>query len=200
LHPLVRYWRQLRGSIHPADSQILTSTKHPFDLSFPPPAFIGDIVKAKIIVLMANGGRSSEAALAQEFRAPNAARNYLDCLHNPRPAETQFTAEYYQRGALWDHLRSGHACLINAVAYRSREVSGDVYSIADLLPSTIFHRQWLFDFALPAAATGKIAIIAKRTKLWALNNVRLYDGVFEDAPATRYVASNCWNEARAWVN
>jgi len=41
---IVDHWRQLTGAAHPLDAPIFRSAEHSFDLRFPPPAHIGDVL------------------------------------------------------------------------------------------------------------------------------------------------------------
>jgi hypothetical protein len=50
------FWERLEGSVHPDDRLVFEKHPHSFNLDFPPPAFVGDIDNAPIIILMANGG------------------------------------------------------------------------------------------------------------------------------------------------
>ena len=67
-------------------------------------------------------------------------------------------------------LGAGSA-IINALAYRSPKIGQEPENmkIAEVLPSVLFHRDWLRQELLPAVRTQKILVIAKRPKLWNLN-------------------------------
>lgn len=50
---LAEYWAKLDGTVHPDDvSEFEKYPNHGFNLVYPPPAFIGDIVKAPVIILV----------------------------------------------------------------------------------------------------------------------------------------------------
>jgi hypothetical protein len=55
-HAIVRHWSHLSDAVHPSDAPVFYANKHSFNLEFPPPAFIGDIINAPVILLDANGG------------------------------------------------------------------------------------------------------------------------------------------------
>jgi hypothetical protein len=190
---IVQFWRRLNGSLHPDDAPAMSndSRSKEFELSYPPPAFIGDIKRASIFVLMANGGRSDDVRLAKEFESAKSVKEYIARLHKPRPAEPGFTSPYYQRGKLWEYLRSGKACVVNALAYRSREVTTDVRQIAELLPSVLLHRSWLIERAIPAARRREIAIIAKRPGLWRFDRT-----AYGDSPLKRILEKTLKGGAR----
>jgi hypothetical protein len=138
--------------------------------------------------------------LAKEFEGAESVKEYIDRLHKPRPAEQGFTSPYYQRGKLWEYLRSGEACVVNALAYRSRKVTTGVRQIAELLPSVLTHRTWLTEHAIPAARRREVAIIAKRPGLWRLDRTACADaGLFHDHEGTRYVSYEAWRQAEAWL-
>jgi hypothetical protein len=197
--PIIAFWKRLRASIHPDDERVLSAEASPFELSYPPPAFISDIGRASIFILMANGGNSTQEALEQEFNRPNAIKEYIARLHEPRPSEPEFTAPYCRVGQLWEYLKSGRACVINAVAYRSREVTEEVRRFANVLSSVAEHRNWLRSFAIPAASRRRIAIVAKRPKLWKLARNEEHNGVFHDHEGTRHVSNESWTRANDWL-
>ena len=84
---LVQFWRQLRRFVHPRDQSFLRTNEHPFHLNFPPPAYNGDIDRAPVILLTANGGWIDDAAVKQEMRLFGGQKKYLDYIHNPRPMQ-----------------------------------------------------------------------------------------------------------------
>ncbi len=53
---IVNYWRRLEGPLHPDDKAVFDVHYHSFNLNFPPPAFIGDVENAPVVLLEANGG------------------------------------------------------------------------------------------------------------------------------------------------
>jgi len=54
---LRRFWARLEDSVHPDDKPIFAEyPQHTFNLKFPPPAFVGDVDAAPIVILMSNGG------------------------------------------------------------------------------------------------------------------------------------------------
>lgn len=77
------FWQRLNGAVHPEDRVALTSHPHTFDLRFPPPAFIGDVDHAPLVVLMLNGGVAADLQAA-EFPTPGDSTEYIDWLNNQR--------------------------------------------------------------------------------------------------------------------
>ena len=151
---------------HPDDAELFRTHEHSFNLDFPPPAFIGDILNAPVVMLDANGGYHPSAT-PWEFSQPGAIERYLDCLRRPRPAERDQVAPYYAGRKFADLLFSGHLTLVNAVAYRSPGISQEPMNrrLAELLPSTHVHRKWLRG-VLQSAARGERLVVAHRNGLW----------------------------------
>ena len=79
LKPLVDFWSVLTGTVHPLDKNILHENPHRLNLDYPPPAFIGDIRRARIIVLKKCGGYNRER-VEEEFNDPARPDLYRECL------------------------------------------------------------------------------------------------------------------------
>jgi hypothetical protein len=187
--------------VHPEDEPVFAESpayRDHFNLDFPPPAYVGDVENAPVIVLMANGGCSDLNALRLEFRTPVHVTEYIARLRKPRPADPRYTSPYYQAGVLGERLASGDACVVNALAYRSREMTDSIRRIAEKLPSVAAHREWLTKVAIPAAREGQRAIIAKRPGLWSLGSTAP-NGLFPDHPGTRHVSAAAWDWADTWI-
>ena len=88
--------------VHPDDRLLFAAQPHSFNLDFPAPAFVGDILGAKIIILAANGGYDPFVT-AEEFKEPDAAENYMHRLNNPSHVNWAKAAPYY-RGVNYAHL------------------------------------------------------------------------------------------------
>ena len=164
------FWRQLAGTVHPADEPVFAAHPgHSFNLDFPPPAFIGDIDRAPIIVLMSNGGYRSGVTEA-EFPDANSINEYRDWLRGKIKSMPSHLSKYYTWQALGDWIAAGQAVLVNAVAYRSPNLSQEPanQAVARELPSLAAHRRWLFQEALPQAAAGKRFILVHRNRWWAV--------------------------------
>jgi hypothetical protein len=169
--PLVAFWGKLKETVHPVDRAVLTRNmhQHTLNLAYPPPAFVGDIRRARIFVLKANGGYD-EAETAHEFASPGSAELYRQRLRNPGACSECNTASYYLRGTLGHWLRGGKAAIVSALAYRSPKISEEPQNVAivEKLPSVQFHRAWLRSHLLTALDAGRILVIVKRPKLWKL--------------------------------
>ena len=47
--PLIEYWAKLKGNIHPDDEAVRALAPKELNFDFPPPAFVGDVRKARDI-------------------------------------------------------------------------------------------------------------------------------------------------------
>ena len=166
---LATYWAALGGAIHPEDEATFANNPdHGFDLSFPPPAFIGDVENAPIIILDNNGG-FDPTTTPGEFRAMGAADGFRGDLAGSTVVDRRapWVSPYYLQRNFTSWLITGEAALVNGVAYRS--VSGREKSVAKLtkvLPSASFHRRWLMDAVLPAVDRGERFLIVHRWSRW----------------------------------
>ena len=168
-HPLVRHWSQLCGRVHPLDAPVFAAHGHSFNIDYPPPAFIGDIINAPVVLLDANGG-FDPAVTPSEFASPGAVERFLGLLRNPRAVHPSEIAPYYGARNYADLIAAGDMVLVNAVAYRSPAISRepDNRRLAERLPSTAIHRAWLRESLLASAGRGERLIIAHRTSLWKI--------------------------------
>lgn len=168
------YWGKLQktksGWVHPDDLELLRSEDHSFNLDFPPPAFVGNVVDAKIIVLAANGGYHPTVT-PSEFEASGAEAAYIDRLSHPGSADWSAVAPYYNGYINYaSMLLSGEAAIVNACAYRSPKISEEPANrkLIKRLPSVAFQLRWLVECVLPDAEAGKRLIVGKRQGLWRL--------------------------------
>ena len=77
------FWRRLEGPVHPDDRPVFDRLKHTFNLDYPPPAFIGDIDHAPVVVLMANGGYDAKLT-PTEFARPEDTVEFIEYLKGGR--------------------------------------------------------------------------------------------------------------------
>ena len=175
-HPLVRHWRKLTGKtqlngrdvyVHPDDIKVLADHPGCFNLDYPPPAYVGNIVSAPVVMLLTNGGYNSEGT-KNEFSKRGAAKRYLDCLHDPSLMCPKGYSDYYLKWNYKELLRAGYLAVVNVAAYRSPNFSSVRQRIAGELESVKLHRRWLHETLLPEAAAGKRLIIAHRYTHWDL--------------------------------
>jgi len=171
LSSIRNFWRRLEGSVHPDDQPILG--KHPdhsFNLDFPPPAFIGDVDTAPIVVLMSNGGYKhgqTEKEFPDELHCTEH-RNYLRGLRAALPSRV---SNYYTTGILGGWIAEGSAVLVNAVPYRSPRLSEEKTNqrVATQLRLLEVHRRWLLDEVLPEAKAGKRFVLVHRNRWWKVS-------------------------------
>lgn len=170
---LSEYWGQLQktaiGWVHPDDGFLLEHEPHSFNLDYPPPAFVGNISDAPVIVLAANGGYD-QTRTSREFEAHESSQLYLERLANPASANWAEVAPYYQGINYADLLLNGKVAIVNACAYRSKKISEEPNNkkLIKKLPSVRFNRKWLIEVVLPAANRGERLIAGKRYGLWDL--------------------------------
>ncbi|MDP2818346.1 MAG: hypothetical protein Q8O29_08710 [Polaromonas sp.] len=197
------YWSKVRqtkqGWAHPDDEDLLGREPHTFNLDFPPPAFVGDIENAKIIVLAANGGYSASVTPG-EFAAIGAADRYLKRLSFPAEADWQEVAPYY-RGINYSELVfSGKAAIVNACAYRSPKISEepDNRRLIKKLHSAQFTRRWLIEVVLPQMQAGSRVIVGKRHGLWDLpSSIKQSNGFIADpAPVSPHFSVAVWEQLK----
>jgi hypothetical protein len=173
---IVKFWRQLIGAVHPADVDVLAAAPGLFNLDYPPPAYVGDVDNARVILLNGNGGYKP-AITPLEFPDKASIERAIIRLHYPAPIEPSDVSEYYSNANYSHWLKSGEMAMVNAVAYRAPEITESVRRIAGGLPSTQIHIQWLMGEVIPAAATGQRLIIAHRNGMWNLNRNIEFSGV-----------------------
>lgn len=162
------FWSDLRGPVHTKDEPVFRrNANHTFDLRFPPPAFIGDIENSPIIVLMSNGAYKP-GITENEFRNERDISEYLAYIRGETKRLPSSLASYYSTGRVGEWIYTGQAVLVNAIAYRSPQLSGEPQNkkIAEALPSLQVHRHWLLNEVLPAAADGKRFVFVHRNSWW----------------------------------
>ena len=113
-----QFWKRLSGTIHPDDASVFEAHQgHGFNLAYPPPAFVGDVDNAPIVVLMSNGGYKPSQTEA-EFPDAHSASVFRRWLHGDVTSLPSTLAAYYTSGVFGDWIAAGKAVVVNAVAYR----------------------------------------------------------------------------------
>ena len=200
-HPLVKHWRKLKGKtrlngkdvyVHPDDINVLRDCKHDFNLDYPPPAYVGNIVRAPVVMLLTNGGYGD--GTQNEFADQGDAERYLERLHDPRLMRPEGYSQYYLKRNYKELLKKGDLAIVNAVAYRSPGFTYANRKIADDLPSVQRHRHWLRETLLPQAASGKRLVVAHRYTHWKLNpeNDGQHNLIFPKSLRSARIASMEW--------
>ncbi|WP_157115283.1 hypothetical protein [Paracoccus contaminans] len=166
---LAAYWSRLTENVHPDDVEIFAVfARHSFNLDHPPPAFVGDVLNAPVIILDNNGGYD-EIMTPKEFASPDADRMFRASLADPRPIQycAPYLSEYYRSSNYSAYLRSGDAALVNGVAYRSRDGRhSSIKALTGLLRSAQEHRRWLTETILPQVQRGERFVIVHRWARW----------------------------------
>ena len=95
---LSAFWRKLDldQTVHPLDREMLAAETHDFRTREPPPAFVGDIERAPVIVLCSHGGWTPETS--KEFlQLNNSPAEYVERLHNSTACDAGIVSPYYAR-------------------------------------------------------------------------------------------------------
>lgn len=179
---------------------MLASHPNTFDLRFPPPAFIGDVDHAPLVVLMLNGGVASDLQAA-EFPTPEDTTEYIDWLAGRRKEPPTRLSPYYTRNRIYPWIESGQAVIVNAIAYRSHSITKEPNNkaIRRILPSALLHRRWLLNEVLPAVKAGKRKVIAHRPGLWDLDRREHSDFLYSPNPVSEHLSRAMWDCASQWL-
>jgi hypothetical protein len=197
--PLIEYWARLYANVHPDDEAVRGRAPKELNFDYPPPAFIGDVGKARIFVLMGNGGYSDDTK--NEFAGPGSADLYRSKLANPAPADPRWTAPYYLTlGVLSEWLRSGRAAIVNALAYRSLKTTNEVAKFAQIVPFAMFHRRWFEERLYSAAVAGEVRVAAHRPRLWGLHGQPLAEANIWVLPSDHSARRLLSKEITDWLS
>jgi hypothetical protein len=194
------FWQRLDGAVHPEDRAALASHPHTFDLRFPPPAFIGDVDRAPLVVLMLNGGVAADLQTA-EFPTPGDSTEYIDWLAGRRNEPPTRLSPYYTGNRIYPWIERGQAVIVNAIAYRSHSIAKepDNKKMRKILPSALLHRRWLMNEVLPEVKAGKRKVIAHRPGLWDLSRKMHSDFLFSTNSVSEHLSAAMWECASRWL-
>jgi hypothetical protein len=152
--------------IHPNDKPIIDLFPNAFNCHFPPPAFIGDVENARVILLMNAGGYDSSTTPG-EFSTSLDVKEHLDWLRGDREEPPSKLSSYYTERNYHKWIRTKEAVLVNAFPYRSPvEGKGKLKQIANRLPSAEERRRWLQEEVLPDAKAGLRFVVFMNWTLW----------------------------------
>jgi hypothetical protein len=165
---LTRFWRRLDGPVHPDDTAVLARIDHPFNLEFPPPAFGGDIDRAPVVLLSANGGWCDAATVEREMATFGGAGGYIDYIRSPRPLALHEQNGWLRAQFYSTYIADGRMATANAIAYRSPKTKQISAPLKRALPSLAVARRWLKDELLPAARAGQKLVVAHRYGFWGI--------------------------------
>jgi hypothetical protein len=164
------FWARLVDSVHPDDEPIFAARpEHTFNLKFPPPAFVGDVDVAPIIILMSNGGYKDGITEA-EFPGEAAKIEHRKFICGETVELPTSLSSYYVAGPFTEWIAKGSAVLVNAVPYRSPRLSNEPHNqkVAKLLPSLAAHRRWITEEVLPQARLSRRFIFVHRNRWWKI--------------------------------
>ena len=188
LRTIIHYWSRqhcVGGKwLHPDDEHVLLHERHSFNLDFPAGQYVGDILRAPVVILGANGRYSRRTP--GEFRSQDEVLEFLARQKDPSNADWAVSLpRYYHETNYGQWLADGHVALVNACAYRSLKISEEQPNrrVAAFLPSVRFTRSWVRDVLISLAQGGQRLVVVKRGGLWKLNDLRGTAGVvFDPAP------------------
>jgi hypothetical protein len=194
------FWRRLEGSVHPDDETVLSTHHHTFNLDYPPPAFIGDVDNAPVIILMANGGYGSRTK--EEFPTDIDRKEHLDWLKGFRSDPPKRLSSYYAGSRLFPLVLSGEIVIVNAVAYRSPRISNERENqkIARKLHSWIASQSWLYNEVIPLAKRNERLIITHRNRLWGIKKNNADEIIVSTNPVSENLSCVVSNEIERWLN
>ncbi len=201
-----KFWQRLQACVHPDDEHVFKShPDHTFNLDFPPPAFTGDVDNAPIVVLMANGGYDPDpiTGTRSEFLKPEDRKEHLAMLSRHGVHIPQSLSPYYTRNFIFPWVRDGKAVIVNAVAYRSPNISQERENrkLTKLLPSWEAHQRWLHEEVLPAARRNERRVIAHRWPLWGLQQGQSADVIrYSSAPRSPHLGISLRKELASWLS
>lgn len=189
---LVRFWRRLEDRVHPDDMATFKkfAGRHTFNLDYPPPAYVGDVDRAPVLLLMANGGYETEKTPA-EFAEPGTAEAYRMRLHNPAPIGGSPQSQYYTGSSYSHWLADGTMALVNAVAYRSPKLSDEPHNqrILPQLASVRATRDWLLNEVVREVEKDRRMVVVHRWKGWDIACLRSTPGFFwSKCPASPHLS------------
>ena len=161
--------------IHPADKGVLTSNKHPFDLTCLPSCFMGPLRTAPVVFLYSSPGYKQEIDIA-EADDPEIQQLYFrqrtgrECLLGP------------QLAGWWSWLRRtigsfgdletirSRVAILDLCVYKSETASSD--RLLKRLPSTHVVLRWASDVLFTQAKTGqRVVVCMRRHRNWPLHPV-----------------------------
>jgi hypothetical protein len=194
----------LDGTIHPDDQPVFRgepALRAAFNLQFPPPAFVGDVDAAPVVILMSSGGYKPGITEA-EFPDAKASDDYRRYLQGELLSMPETMSDYYRRGPLGRWLEDGKAALVNAVAYRTPSLSSvpNARRLVGLLPSVTLHRAWVKEDLLPSAQRGERFVLVHRNGFWGLPQIWDSSSVaFSTNPISPYPAEANLTKVREWL-
>jgi len=181
---LLAFWKRLPAdaNIHPSDAPLLASRRHRLLTDYVPGPWYGAIRRARVFILTLNPGfvpgvddvhyRDAEFAdlMRRRARGYDVERNLYICNERLRTkGHDWFNARL--RGVATAADLSTKFCVLNLVAYRSREFKDR--ALIDILPSCRLVRDVVRDDILVRARAGKAMLVATRSlRGWGLDGER----------------------------
>lgn len=180
---IFKFWSRIkRGSrIHPDDAEVfgrLGAEKHGFDLRCLPAAFGGALKTAKVVLLFASPGLSSQLDLS-DANTNEGKDYYMRRWKGREPFRDEGDGSKWLRSIVkrfgeYDDIRHGLAVL-NIGAYHSRRVKN--WRAVMSLPSSRASLDWAQNVLFPRAESSETVVICMRAATsWGLERGRRYRG------------------------
>lgn len=184
LGSLAEFWSRLDGPVHPDDERFFRSRPDVAALlqkNFIPSAFFGDVENAKVILCYGNGGSEDDQAFYRDRAMQDA---LLDHIRHPGPVDpsnffTYFRGEWHAR-----LIQDGRAVLVNAVAYRSVNMTALTVANMGDIPSVKVARAWIRT-ACSEANSGRRLVVFQRNRLWDVKRQISPGVVFATDPVSK---------------
>ncbi len=178
------FWSRLRGPVHPDDEAYFRDNPDVgalFQKNFIPSAFFGDVLNAKVILCYGNGGPEGD----QEFyRNPAMQEALLDHIRNPGPVDPSRFFDYFDDQWFSTLIKDGQAVLVNAVAYRSKDMNALTVANTREIPSVKVARAWI-QLACSEANGGHRLVVFQRNRLWGIKRHDSPGVVFATNPRSK---------------
>ncbi|MDN4982219.1 hypothetical protein QY049_03135 [Bradyrhizobium sp. WYCCWR 13022] len=180
---IFKFWSRIeRGSrIHPADADVfarLGAEKHGFDLRCLPAAFGGPLKTAKVVLLFASPGLSSQLDLS-DANTKEGKDYYMRRWKGREPFRDEGDGSKWLRSIVkrfgdYDEIRHKLAVL-NIGAYHSLRVKD--WRAVTSLPSSRASLDWAQNVLFPKAENGEVVVICMRAATsWGLERGKRYRG------------------------
>jgi hypothetical protein len=183
MNDIFKFWSRIdRGAhVHPEDIDVFTrlsAKKHGFDLRCLPAAFGGPLKTAKVVLLFASPGLSSELDL-RDARTDKGKDYYMRRWRGREPFRgegdgSEWLRSITKRFGQYDEIRQ-RISVLNIGAYHSPRVKD--WRALMSLPSSRVSLNWAQTVLFPKAERGEVVVICMRAATsWGLERGRKHRG------------------------
>ena len=168
LEAIPDFWREQRRIngqwMHPTDESVLRrNPQHPFNLDYPISPYVGDILRAEVVILGTNGGYSPTRT-PRGFAERGSIADFCAQVASGRTVTWASRQQYYVDRNYYELLREGRAVVVNACAYRSQRTPPA--RIVKQLPSVQRTQGLLLAALRRLVHRKKRLVVAKRPGFW----------------------------------